>query len=54
MPPQRNMLRSDEIGAAFHWASISRGRQIRGIKSEAVVVYCKPLITKKMGYYRLS
>jgi len=27
---------------------------IRGIKGEAVVVYCKPLITKEMGYYRLS
>ena len=27
---------------------------IRGIKGEAVVVYCEPLITKEMGYYRLS
>jgi hypothetical protein len=27
---------------------------IRGIKGEAVVVYCEPLITREMGYYRLS
>jgi hypothetical protein len=27
---------------------------IRGIKGEAVVVYCKPLITREIGYYRLS
>jgi len=27
---------------------------IQGIKGEAVVVYCDPLITKKMGYHRLS
>jgi hypothetical protein len=27
---------------------------IRGIKGDAVVVYCEPLITKEMGYYRLS
>jgi hypothetical protein len=24
---------------------------IRGIKGEAVVVYCEPLITKEMGYH---
>jgi len=28
--------------------------QIQGIKGEAVVVYCEPLITKEMGYHRLS
>ncbi len=28
--------------------------QIFGIKGEAVVVYCEPLITKEMGYHRLS
>ncbi|MEE8553029.1 MAG: hypothetical protein V3S72_06985 [Desulfobacterales bacterium] len=28
--------------------------QIQGIKGEAVVVYCKPLITQEMGYPRLS
>ena len=28
--------------------------QIRDIKGEAVVVYCEPLITKKMGCHRLS
>jgi len=28
--------------------------QIQGIKGEAVVVYCEPLITKEMGYSRLS
>ena len=28
--------------------------QIRGVKGEAVVVYCEPLTTKEMGYYRLS
>jgi hypothetical protein len=28
--------------------------QLRGIKGEAVVVYCEPLITKEMGYHRLS
>jgi len=27
---------------------------IRDIKGEAVGVYCEPLITKEMGYYRLS
>jgi hypothetical protein len=27
---------------------------VRGIKGEAVVVYCEPLITKKMGHPRLS
>ena len=27
---------------------------IRGIKGEAVVVYSEPLITKEMGYHRLS
>ena len=28
--------------------------QIQGIEGEAVVVYCEPLITKKMVYHRLS
>jgi len=28
--------------------------QIQGIKGEAVVAYCEPLITKKVGYPRLS
>ena len=28
--------------------------QIQGIKDDAVVVYCEPLITKKIGYHRLS
>jgi hypothetical protein len=28
--------------------------QIRDIKGEVVVVYCEPLITKKMGCHRLS
>ena len=32
----------------------SRMPQVQGIKSEAVVVYCELLITKEMGYYRLS
>jgi len=32
----------------------SRVPQIWGIKGEAVVVYCEPLITKKMGCHRLS
>jgi hypothetical protein len=27
---------------------------ICGIKGEAVVVYCEPLITKEMVYHRLS
>jgi len=27
---------------------------IRDIKGEAVGVYCEPLITKEIGYYRLS
>jgi len=26
----------------------------RGIKGEAVVVYCEPLITKEMGFLQLS
>ncbi len=25
--------------------------QIQGIKGEAVVVYCEPLITQEMGYH---
>jgi len=32
----------------------SRMPQIQGIKGEAVVNYCEPLITKKVGYHRLS
>jgi len=32
----------------------SRMAQIQGFKGEVVVVYCEPLIKKKMGYYRLS
>ena len=27
---------------------------IRGIKGEAVVVYCEPLITSERGYHRIS
>ena len=32
----------------------SRMPQVRGVKGEAVVIYCEPLATKEMGYYRLS
>jgi hypothetical protein len=32
----------------------SRIPHICGIKGEAVVLYCEPLITKEMGYHRLS
>ena len=32
----------------------SRMRQIRGVKGEAVISYCKPLATKKMECHRLS
>jgi SAM-dependent methyltransferase len=32
----------------------SRMVQVRGVKVEAVVVYCEPLTTKEMEYYRLS
>jgi hypothetical protein len=28
--------------------------QIQGIRGDAEVVYCEPLITKEMGYHRLS
>jgi hypothetical protein len=28
--------------------------QIRGVKSEAVTIYCEPLTTKEMGYHQLS
>ena len=28
--------------------------QVHGVKGEAVVIYCEPLTTKEMGYYRLS
>jgi hypothetical protein len=28
--------------------------QVRGVKVEAVVIYCEPLTTKEMEYYRLS
>jgi hypothetical protein len=31
-----------------------RMHQIQGIKGEAVVVYCEPLITQEMGCPRLS
>ncbi len=41
-------------GAATLIERKSRVPQIRGIKGDAVVVYCEPLITKKMGCYRLS
>jgi len=32
----------------------SRMPHIRGIKGEAVIAYCESLITKEMGYHRLS
>ncbi len=32
----------------------SRMPQVRGVTGEAVVIYCEPLTTKEMGYYRLS
>jgi len=32
----------------------SRMPQVRGVKGEAVVIYCEPLTTKEVGYYRLS
>jgi len=32
----------------------SRMLQVRGVKVEAVVIYCEPLTTKEMEYYRLS
>ena len=32
----------------------SRMHQIRGIKGEAVVIYCEPLITQEMRCHRLS
>jgi hypothetical protein len=32
----------------------SRIPQVRGVKGEAVVIYCEPLTTKEMGYNRLS
>jgi hypothetical protein len=32
----------------------SRMPQIRGVKGEAVAIYCEPLTTKEMGYHRLS
>jgi len=28
--------------------------QIRGVKSEAVAIYCEPLTTKEMVHHRLS
>ncbi|MCJ7774460.1 MAG: hypothetical protein MUP22_15155, partial [Desulfobacterales bacterium] len=28
--------------------------QLQGIKGEAVIIYCDPLITQKMGHYQLS
>jgi hypothetical protein len=31
-----------------------RKLQLSGVKGEAVVIYCEPLTTKEMGYYRLS
>jgi hypothetical protein len=27
--------------------------QIQGVKGEAVVIYCEPLTTPKIGYHRL-
>jgi hypothetical protein len=32
----------------------SRMPQIQGVEGEAVVSYCEPLTTPKMGYHRLS
>jgi len=32
----------------------SRMLQVCGVKVEAVVIYCEPLTTKEMEYYRLS
>ncbi|MGD9245430.1 MAG: hypothetical protein PVH36_10890 [Desulfobacterales bacterium] len=32
----------------------SRMPQIQGVTGEAVVNYCKPVTTPKMGYHRLS
>ena len=32
----------------------SRIPRIRGVKGEVVAIYCEPLATKEMGYYRLS
>jgi len=32
----------------------SRMPQIRGVKGEAVAIYCEPLITKEKRYHRLS
>ena len=32
----------------------SRVLQIQGVKGEAVVIYCEPLTTKEMWFYRLS
>ena len=32
----------------------SRMAQVRGVKGKAAVIYCEPLTTKEMGYYRLS
>jgi hypothetical protein len=28
--------------------------QLQGSKGEAVIIYCDPLITQKMGHYQLS
>jgi hypothetical protein len=50
----------DQVGNVIrvkHYTLIERKLrvpQIRGIKGDAVVVYCEPLITKKMGCHRLS
>jgi hypothetical protein len=43
--PQRNRLRPDEIGFAFHWAGISQGRQITQI-----VIKCAAEIVKSAGF----
>jgi len=32
----------------------SRMLQIQGVKGKAVVIYCEPLTTLKMGHHRLS
>jgi hypothetical protein len=44
-------------GKITDWTLIERKfrmLQIQDIKDEAVVVYCESLITKEMGYHKLS
>jgi hypothetical protein len=48
------MMRFSRVGFRTLTLQKSRVLQIRGVKGEAVVLYCEPLTTKEMRCPRLS